>query len=204
MEQETERETEGEYPKITELYISNSEEYSMEHPIILPYLGITPTIHEEAYIAPTSAIIGDVTIGKGSTIWFQCAIRGDVEPITIGEYSNIQDGTIIHVTRNGYPTHIGSYVTVGHQALLHACILEDESFVGMGATVMDGAVIEKGAMVAAGALVTPGKRVKTGELWAGRPAKLFRQMTKKEHDFIHESAQNYYKHGVEYRTGEKS
>lgn len=175
----------------------------MSEPTILPYLGTMPTIHKHAYIAPTAAVIGRVTIGKGSTVWFQCALRGDVEAITVGEYTNIQDGTIIHVTRGGFPTRIGSYVTIGHQALLHACTLEDYSFVGMGACVMDGAVVESRAMLAAGALLTPGKRVKKGELWAGSPAKFFRALTEEELAFIDESAENYTIHGIEYRTGKR-
>lgn len=166
-------------------------------PMILPYQGeyalekVWPVIDDKAYVAPGAAVIGDVEIGADSGIWFGCVVRGDVHHIRIGSRTNIQDGTVIHVTRKTGPTYIGSGVTVGHSALLHACTLEDECFVGMRATVMDGAVVERGAWVAAGALVTPGKRVPAGQLWAGSPAKLFRALTKEEQAFIAESAQNY-------------
>lgn len=165
---------------------------------ILPYKGILPKIAEGAFIAPGSHIIGDVEIGSKAGIWFNCVIRGDVAEIRIGDRTNIQDGTVIHVTRNGHPTIIGSGVTVGHSALLHACRLEDGCFVGMGATIMDDSVVETGAMVAAGALVTPRKIVKSGQLWAGSPAKYLRDLTAEESAFIKVSEENYVKHVEEY------
>jgi carbonic anhydrase/acetyltransferase-like protein (isoleucine patch superfamily) len=170
----------------------------MSKACIMPYKGIFPKIDDGAFIAPNASIIGDVTIGKGSGIWFNCVVRGDVEPITIGENTNIQDGTVIHCTRNGGKTIIGSNVTVGHKVLLHACILEDECFVGMGAILMDGVVVKSGGMVAAGSLVTPNKVIKKGEIWAGNPAKYFRELTKQEAEFIMTSANNYKKHVEEY------
>lgn len=133
---------------------------------IYPYFDKRPSVDKTAFIAPTAAIIGDVTIGAHSGVWFNCVVRGDVERIVIGDYTNIQDGTVIHVNRNQLPTIIGSYVTVGHKALLHACTLQDYSFVGMGAIVMDGAIVESGGWIAAGAMVTEGKIVKTGEMYA--------------------------------------
>ena len=148
--------------------------------VVLPYRGVRPTISEDAWIAPTAAVIGDVVIGPGSGIWFGCVVRGDVHDIRIGARTNIQDGTVIHVNHSGPGTHIGDEVTVGHMALIHACTLQDRSFVGMKACVMDGAVVESGAMVAAGALVTPGKRVLSGQLWAGSPAKPMRDLTDQE------------------------
>jgi carbonic anhydrase/acetyltransferase-like protein (isoleucine patch superfamily) len=172
-------------------------------PLILPYKGELPKISEKAFVAPSASIIGDVEIGAGSGIWFNCVVRGDVEWIKIGERTNIQDGTVIHVTRNGHPTRIGSGVTVGHSCILHACTLEDNSFVGMGALVMDDAIVESGAMLAAGAQLTPGKRVPKGQLWAGRPAKYFRDLTEEETKFIAISAENYYKHVNEYLAEQK-
>ncbi|MCI5049882.1 MAG: gamma carbonic anhydrase family protein [Rickettsiales bacterium] len=166
--------------------------------ILLPYRGVVPQIHPDAWIAPGAVIIGDVTIGAQSNVWFGCVIRGDVQSITIGERTNIQDGTVIHVTRKIGPTHIGSGVTVGHSALLHACTIEDDSFIGMHATVMDHAVVKKHAMLAAGALLAPKKEVPTGALWAGNPAKYFRDMKQVEIDFIAESAQNYVDLSKEY------
>lgn len=155
------------------------------------YRGVVPTIGERSFIAPSADVIGDVVIGDDAGIWYGVVVRGDVHHIRIGSRTNIQDGTIIHVWRDDGPTIIGSNVTVGHQALLHACVLEDSCFIGMGATVMDKATVEEGGMVAAGALVTPGKVVRAGQIWAGNPAKYFRDMTDEEKAFIAISAQNY-------------
>ena len=167
---------------------------------ILPYKGILPKIHQDAFVAPTATIIGDVTIGQGCGIWFATVIRGDVASIKIGDNTNIQDGSVIHVTRGGGNTLIGSNVTVGHKVLLHACHLQDACFVGMGAIIMDKVVVETGAMVAAGSLVTPNKIIRKGEIWAGNPAKFFRLLTQAETDFIMISAANYRKHVDEYKN----
>lgn len=166
--------------------------------LILPYRGIVPTIDPSAFIAETATVIGDVEIGEGASVWYGCTVRGDVNDIRIGAGTNLQDGTVVHVTRKRYPTRIGAEVTVGHKVLLHGCILEDGCFIGMGATIMDGAVIESGAMVAAGALVTPGKRVKSGELWAGSPAKPRRLLTEEERAHLGHSAENYRLLAAEY------
>lgn len=176
----------------------------MNKPIILSYRGeynpkgVSPTIAPGAFIAPGSAVIGDVHIAKDVGVWFGCVIRGDVHIIRIGERTNIQDGTVIHVTRKTGPTHIGSGITIGHSCLLHACTLEDNCFIGMRATIMDGAIVESGGWVAAGALVTPGKRVPSGQIWAGNPAKYFRDLTEEEQAFIPVSAEHYVKHAREY------
>lgn len=146
-------------------------------PLIKKFKGITPKIDESAFIAESAVLIGDVEIGEKSSIWYGCVLRGDVEKIRIGARSNIQDGTIVHVTSDKFGTYVGDDVLVGHNAIIHGCTLEDGAFVGMGAIVLDGAVVESGAMVAAGALVTPGKRVKSGELWGGNPAKKMRDLT---------------------------
>lgn len=161
------------------------------HSVILPYKGISPKIHGSVFVAPTAAIIGDVEIGAESNIWFGCSIRGDVNDIKIGARTNIQDGTVIHVTRNVQGTYIGDEVTVGHMALLHACTIGNQAFIGMQACVMDEAVVEDRAMVAAGALVTPGKTVPSGQLWAGRPARYMRDMTEEERAYLKISADNY-------------
>jgi carbonic anhydrase/acetyltransferase-like protein (isoleucine patch superfamily) len=159
--------------------------------LILPHKGITPTIDPSCFIAPNATVIGDVVIGAGTSVWFGCVIRGDVHEIRIGARTNIQDGTIVHVTGGKLGTYIGSDITIGHGAILHACTLEDCCFIGMGAVLLDGVVVEKGAMVAAGAMVPPGKRVKAGELWAGNPAKLMRPLKQEEIDFFPRSAENY-------------
>jgi carbonic anhydrase/acetyltransferase-like protein (isoleucine patch superfamily) len=172
----------------------------MHEPLILPFQEKTPRIAEDAFIAPGAVIIGDVEIGSKTSVWFGCVIRGDVCHIRIGERTNIQDNTVIHVTRKTGPTIIGSGITIGHNALLHACTLKDDCFIGMGATVMDDAIVESGGMLAAGALLTPGKTVPSGELWAGNPAKLFRPLKQQETDFIPVSAQNYVELGQSYRA----
>jgi carbonic anhydrase/acetyltransferase-like protein (isoleucine patch superfamily) len=167
-------------------------------PLILPYQGKMPKIHPTAFIAENAVIIGDVEIGAYSNIWYNCVIRGDVNHIRIGERTNIQDGTIVHVTRVTSPTLIGSGITIGHLALLHACTLEDNCFIGMGAKVLDDAVVESHAMLAAGALLTPKKRIPSGQLWAGNPAKHMRDLTEKDLSFFPISAENYVRLGQEY------
>ncbi|MEM7444233.1 MAG: gamma carbonic anhydrase family protein [Pseudomonadota bacterium] len=167
----------------------------------LPYRSILPTIDPTAFVAETASVIGDVVIGADSGIWFGCVLRGDVNVIRIGDRTNIQDGTVIHCNYDGQGAHIGSGITVGHMALLHDCTLEDDSFVGMRACVMDGAVVESGAMVAAGALVTPGKRVKSGELWAGSPARPMRALSAEERARFKWSADHYAALAREYREG---
>ena len=169
--------------------------------LILPYKGVAPTIHETVFVAPTAVIIGDTEIGEESGIWFGCVVRGDVNIIRIGKRTNIQDGTIIHVASRGQGTFIGDDVTVGHMAVLHACTVESNAFIGMKACVMDGAYVETGAMVGAGALVTPGKRVKSGQLWAGSPAKYVRDLTLEEIAFFPESARHYAGLARTYRLG---
>lgn len=149
------------------------------HPTILPFQGKLPLIDPTVFLA-NAVVIGDVEIGAGSNLWFGVVVRGDVNAIRIGRHSNIQDGSVVHCTRNRFSTTIGDHVTIGHMALLHGCVVEDGAFIGMKACVMDGAVVETGAMVAAGALVTPGKRVKAGELWGGSPAKFLRPLTEND------------------------
>lgn len=163
------------------------------HPgaVILPYLGIMPTIHPDAFIAPGAVVIGDVHIGRDTSVWFGCVIRGDVNTIRIGERTNIQDGTVIHVTRKTGPTSIGSGITIGHKVLIHAATLEDNCFVGMGSTLLDHAVVETGGFLAAGAMLTSHKHVPTGQMWAGNTAKYFRELKQEEIEFIPISAQNY-------------
>lgn len=171
-------------------------------PLILPYQGAFPRIHPTAFIAENAVVIGDVEIGPESSIWYGCVVRGDVNVIRIGARTNIQDGTIIHVAAKGQGTFVGDNITVGHMAVLHACTLESDCFIGMKACVMDGAYIESNAMIAAGALVTPGKKVKGGELWAGSPAKPSRPLKPEEIAHFPESARHYAALAAHYRTGE--
>lgn len=167
--------------------------------LILPYKDKTPHIDDTAYIAPNAAVIGDVTIAADANIWYNTTLRGDVNDITIGARTNIQDGTVIHVTTNLQGTNVGSDVTVGHNAVLHACTIEDFGFVGMSACVMDGAVVEGFGMLAAGALLTPNKRVPKGQLWAGSPATYMRDLTEDEIAYIKWSAPHYVELGREHK-----
>ncbi len=163
--------------------------------------GVSPKIAADAWVAPNAAVIGDVTIGAQSGIWFQCVLRGDTNFIRIGARSNIQDGTIIHVNAGREATIIGDDVTVGHSALIHACTLENRVFVGMAARVLDGAVIEEGGMLAAGALLTPGKRIRRNELWRGSPAELWRVMDAEERAKFDWTAGHYVELGRRYLKG---
>ncbi len=169
--------------------------------LILPYGGVLPKIAPGIWVAPNAAVIGDVEICAGSSVWFSCTLRGDVNEIRIGADTNIQDGTVIHVSKDGQGTYIGDDITIGHMALLHACTLGDGCFIGMNACVMDDAVVEPGAMVAAGALVTPGKRIPAGQLWTGRPARYVRDLTEAEAAYIPESARRYAALAAEYAAG---
>jgi gamma-carbonic anhydrase len=146
-------------------------------PLIRSYKNKTPKIADDVFVAENAVIIGDVEIGEKSSIWYSVVLRGDVGSIRIGARTNIQDGTVVHVTEGRFNTHIGDDVLIGHNAVVHGCTLEDGAFVGMGAIILDGCVVEGGAMVAAGALLTPGKHVKKGELWGGNPAKKMRDLT---------------------------
>ncbi len=167
--------------------------------IILPYEGTWPTIADSAFIAPGAVITGNVTIGEYANIWFGCVLRGDVQSITIGERTNIQDGTVIHVTREIGPTVVGKGVTVGHKALIHAATAEDGSFIGMGSIMLDFSVVETGGYLAAGAVLTPKKRLPKGELWAGSPAKMLRPVSEEEADWIPKSAEHYVKLASKYK-----
>lgn len=145
-----------------------------------------PRIDPTAFVAPGASVVGDVEIGPETSVWYGCVLRGDLNRITIGARTNIQDGTIVHVepgkprTPDGFSTTIGHEVLIGHASIIHGCHLHDRAFVGMGAIIMDGCVIEAEGMLAAGALLTQGRRIRTGELWAGRPAKFLRQVTSEE------------------------
>jgi len=168
-------------------------------PIILPYKGVTPKIHETAFIAPGASVLGDVEIGEGSSIWFSVVLRGDVDMIRVGKNSNIQDGSVVHLSK-GTPTIVGDNVTVGHAAVLHGCVLEDFTFVGMGATLLDGAVLEKNSMLAAGSLLTYNKRVPSGQLWGGSPAKYMRDLTQEEIDNFKPHTEKYAALAAEYKN----
>lgn len=149
---------------------------------IITLHGKTPQIDDSAFIAPGCRIIGDVHIGPQSSIWYNCVIRAEVNRVVIGARTNIQDGSIVHCdgpmpgVDDGFPTIIGDDVLVGHNVMLHGCILHDRAFVGLSSTVMNGAVIESDGMLAAGAMLTQAKRIEARQLWAGSPARLVRDL----------------------------
>ena len=159
--------------------------------LIKAYKGKVPKIDPSVYLSENVVIIGDVEIGKDSSVWFGTVIRGDVNYIRIGERTNIQDNSVVHVTHETHPTIIGNDVTVGHRAVLHGCVLHNHILVGMGAVIMDGVEIEDFVLVGAGALVTPNKRIPSGVLVAGVPAKIVRDLREEEIELIKESAKNY-------------
>jgi len=150
---------------------------------IIPIHGKTPKIHESAFIAPGSTIIGDVEIGAGSSIWYNCVVRADVFTIRIGERTNVQDGSVLHCDPprpddpEGSPLIIGDDVLIGHMAMVHGCTIHDRGFVGLGAIAMNKAVIGSDAMLAAGAMLTERKVMGERELWAGRPAKKLKELS---------------------------
>lgn len=171
---------------------------------IRSYKGIEPKIGQGVYIDSSSIIVGDINIGDDSSIWPFVAARGDVNHIAIGQRTNIQDGSVLHVTHKnnenpqGYPLIIGNDVTVGHKVMLHGCQIHDRVLVGMGAIVLDGAVIQSDVMIGAGSLVPPGKVLASGYLYVGSPVKQARPLTEKETAFLQKSADNYVQNKNDY------
>lgn len=166
------------------------------HRTLMNIFDKAPVVDKDVFLAPSASIIGDVQVGRGSSIWYGCVLRGDVNSISIGSGTNIQDNSLVHVAKSNLagkvlPTIIGDNVTVGHSAVLHGCTVEDEAFVGMGATLLDGVYVEKHAMVAAGALVRQNTKIPCGEVWGGNPARFLRKLTEEEMAFISQSAINY-------------
>ena len=160
-------------------------------------LGITPTLGKRVMIDPTAVVMGDVWLADDVSVWPHTSMRGDVQIIRIGARTNIQDGSVLHVTHDGpfnpggFPLHVGEDVTIGHRALLHGCTVGNRVLIGMGAIVMDEAVVEDEVMIAAGALVTPGKRLRSRHLYAGTPAREVRALSEDEVGFLPYSAQGY-------------
>ena len=159
--------------------------------------GILPDLHATVYVDEQALVSGDVKIGADSSIWPMSVVRGDVNSIEIGERTNIQDGSVLHVTHDsefaegGMPLRIGDDVTVGHKVVLHACTIEDRCLIGMGAIVLDGAVVRSGSIVGAGALVPPNKDLQGGYLYVGAPVRQARELTGKEKQFLTYSAEHY-------------
>jgi len=167
--------------------------------MIRSYKGIVPTIHPTVFLAEGCQIIGDVVLEKDCSVWFNTVIRGDVHYIRIGQRTNIQDNAVIHVTHQKYPCVIGSNVTVGHGAIVHAATVKDYVLIGMGAIILDNATIEPYSLVAAGTVVPEGFIVPEGSLVAGVPAKIKRTLTTEEKKGLEKSAQNYIDYVRTYR-----
>ncbi len=167
--------------------------------LIVPFNGLVRRSTSRPSSRLNATLIGNVEIGANCGIWYGAVLRGDGPPIKIGDNSNIQDGCVIHIAARGVGTTVGRNVTVGHLALLHACEVQDDSFIGMHSTVLDEAVVETGAMVAAGAVVTPRKIVRKGELWAGNPAVKMRDITEKDLESFRRSAAGYVQLAQAYR-----
>jgi carbonic anhydrase/acetyltransferase-like protein (isoleucine patch superfamily) len=174
---------------------------------IRPFEGKLPQIAPEAYVDAAATVIGDVTIGAGASLWPGVVARGDIHRIEIGARTNIQDGSILHVTHDsefapgGHPLIIGAGVTVGHRVVLHACAVGDFCLVGMGSIVLDGAVLEPRVLLGAGSVVAPGKQLEGGYLWLGTPARCVRPLTDAEQAYLDYSANYYAELGQRHRTG---
>jgi carbonic anhydrase/acetyltransferase-like protein (isoleucine patch superfamily) len=153
--------------------------HAMPEPLILPIGGHAPQLHAESWVAPNAAVLGQVTLAANASVWYGVTLRAEVEPIQIGEGSNVQDGVTIHVDPS-FPATIGANVSVGHNAVLHGCTVEDDCLIGMGAVVLNGARIGRGSLVAAGAVVAQGVVVPPGSLVAGVPAKVRRDLSADE------------------------
>lgn len=165
--------------------------YQMQQSIVQPWNGHHPKVSPGVFIASGAVVIGQVDLSQDVNIWFNTVIRGDVNTITIGARTNVQDNTTIHVTTKTGPTIIGSDVTIGHNAVIHACTIEDLCLIGMGSTILDGALIGRECFVAAGSVVTPGKRMPPGMMIMGSPAKPVRELTPEEKAFLVRSAKDY-------------
>lgn len=159
----------------------------------------TPTIDETAFVDASAVVIGQVSLGAHASVWPMSVLRGDIHRIKIGAYSNIQDGSVLHVTHesaynpSGFPLTIGKYVTVGHQVVLHGCTIEDYCLIGMGSAIIDGAIIPDRVIIGAKSLVPQGKVLESGYLYIGQPVRRVRKLTDKELTFLEYSAQHYAK-----------
>ncbi len=166
---------------------------------VRPYLNTVPRLGARVYVDPAGLVIGDVELGDDASIWPFAVARGDVHYVRIGARTNVQDGAVLHVTHDGeytpggFPLLIGDDVTIGHGAIVHACMVRDACLIGMNATVLDGAIVNRHSMIGAGAVVSPGKIVGEGELWVGNPARKVRMLSDVEIERLYYSARHYVK-----------
>lgn len=166
---------------------------------IITYKGITPKLHKSVFLCEGVRIVGDVEIGEDCSVWYNSVIRGDVHYIRIGKGTNVQDLCMLHVTNNKYALNIGEYVTVGHSVTLHGCTVQDRCLIGIGATVLDDALVSSNSLVGAGAMVREGFVVPEGVLVAGVPAKIIRDLSEAELNWVRKNAENYVAYTKEYR-----
>ncbi len=171
--------------------------------VLRSFGGKRPQIGKGVFLAETAAVIGDVVIGEDSSVWYATVIRGDVMPIRVGARTSLQDGTVVHVTGGRFGTTIGSDCTIGHAAIVHACIVEDFCLIGMGSTLLDGARIGTGSLVGAGALVTPGTDIPPGSLVLGAPARVKRPLNDQERAQIRDGAAHYVELARRYLAGDR-
>ncbi|MBN9371500.1 gamma carbonic anhydrase family protein [Hydrogenophaga sp. YM1] len=164
--------------------------------------GVAPTLADSAWVADSAQVMGNVHLHEDSSVWFGAVLRGDTETITVGQGSNVQDGTVMHADV-GFPLVVGERVTIGHQVMLHGCTIGDESLIGIGATVLNGAKIGKNCLVGARALVTEGKEFPDGSMILGSPAKVVRQLTPEQIEGLRRSAAHYVENAQRYRKGLK-
>ena len=166
--------------------------------MIKEFDGLKPKIDETVFVAESADIIGDVVINKNSSVWYNVVIRGDEQPIRVGENTNIQDGCVVH-TGWDIPTEIGNNVTIGHKALIHGCKIGDNTLIGMGSIVLDNAEVGEYVLLGAGSLVPPGKKIPSGVLAMGSPAKVIRELTDVEKESIRKSAIDYIESGKKHK-----
>jgi carbonic anhydrase/acetyltransferase-like protein (isoleucine patch superfamily) len=166
--------------------------------MLRPYRGILPRVHPTAYIDASAQVIGDVEIGEESSVWMCVVIRGDVHHIRIGRRSNVQDGTIVHVMKDTHPTVIGDNVTIGHQAMIHGCTIEERCLIGMGAILLNGVTVGAGSIVAAGTLLPEGTQVPERSLVIGSPGKVRRTLSDADLDEIQMYADRYVAYRLDY------
>lgn len=166
--------------------------------LFIPFGDKTPKVDDSVFVAPGSYLIGDVTVGKESTIWFGAVLRGDEGPIKIGERCSIQDNATIHLYE-GHPVKIGNNVTVGHNAILHGCTIHDNCIIGMGSTILDDAEIGEECIIGANTLITSGKKIPPRSLVVGSPGKVVRELTDKDLELIRESYKVYVQKGIDYK-----
>jgi carbonic anhydrase/acetyltransferase-like protein (isoleucine patch superfamily) len=167
-------------------------------PTLYKFQDKTPAVHESAFVAPTACLVGEVIVHSEASIWFHTVIRGDINSVTIGQATNIQDGCLLHVT-NTHPLTVGERVTVGHGAILHGATIEADCLIGMGSIILDGALVGAHSVIAAGSIVAPGSQIPPGSLVMGVPGKVVREATSKDREMIDRGWQNYVKYRQSFR-----